>query len=149
MLILGIESTCDETGCAIVKDGKILANKIASQSDLHEYFGGVVPELASREHAKHLLPLLDLCLQESGVALQQLDAIGVAYGPGLIGSLLIGFNSAKILASVLKKPLISVNHIEAHLFAAAMDSEIEFPALGVVLSGGHTAQVKNESFDRF
>ena len=149
MLILGIESTCDETGCAIVKDGKILSNKIASQSDLHEYYGGVVPELASREHAKHLLPLLDLSLQEANVCLQDLDAIAVAYGPGLIGSLLIGYNSAKILSSVLKKPLLSINHIEAHLFAAAMDQNVQFPALGVILSGGHTALVKMDHFDQF
>src|SRR5271167_2026554 len=138
MLILGIESTCDETGIALLRDGKVLSNKIASQTDLHHYFGGVVPELASREHARHLLPLLDAALAESDVKLHQLDAIAIAYGPGLIGSLLIGFNAAKVLALSLGKPLVCINHIEAHLFAAAMEQEREvaFPALGVVLSGG-------------
>lgn len=151
MIILGIESTCDETGCAIHKDGVILSNKISSQTDLHEYFGGVVPELASREHAKHLLPLLDSALKEAQVTLKELDAIAIAYGPGLIGSLLIGFNAAKMLSLVLQKPLICINHIEAHLFAAAMEqiTPVEFPALGVVLSGGHTALVKMTSFDQF
>lgn len=151
MLILGIESTCDETGCALVRDGQVLSNKIASQTNLHEYFGGVVPELASREHAKHLLPLLDSALEEAKVTLQELDAIAIAYGPGLIGSLLIGFNTAKVLSLTLNKPLLCINHIEAHLFAAAMeqDREVEFPALGVVLSGGHTALVKMHSFGKF
>lgn len=149
MVVLGIESTCDETGCAVVHEGKILSNKICSQVVLHEGYGGVVPELASREHARHLISLIDWALREAGKGLRELDAIAVAYGPGLIGSLLIGFNSAKMLAKALGKPFVCINHIEAHLFAAGMGREIAFPALGVVLSGGHTALVKMESYDRF
>lgn len=144
MLTLGIESTCDETGCAIVKNGRqILSNIVASQIDLHMEYGGVVPELACRRHVDLMIPVLREALEEARISLQDIDQIAVAQGPGLVGALLIGVNCAKTLAWLLDKPLIAVNHIEAHLYAASMSQDIpvEFPCLGVVLSGGHTSLV--------
>ena len=145
MLVLGIESTCDETAFAIVKDGKeILANELASQMDLLKLYGGVVPELASRRHEEMLLPLLERALTKAEVTLDEIYLIAVAKGPGLIGAVLVGLNAAKGLALGLDIPLIGVNHIEAHLHAVQMstDSPIPMPALGVVLSGGHTSLVR-------
>lgn len=144
LIVLGIESTCDETGCAIVKDGKeILSNIVYSQVKLHEEFGGVVPELACRKHIDVIIPVLDEALKEACVSLSEIDLISVANAPGLIGAVLIGLNCAKALSVSLQKPLIGVNHVEAHLYAALMsyESEVRFPALGVALSGGHTALI--------
>lgn len=139
MLILGIESTCDETGIAVVEDGKrILSNVIATQEDLHSSYGGVIPEIACRRHVDILLPLLKKALV---VPLEKVDLIAVANGPGLIGALLIGVNFANGLAFSTQKPLIGVNHIEAHIYSAIMQSNPPFPALGVIVSGGHTALV--------
>lgn len=144
MIVLGIESTCDETACAIVKDGhEILANVVSSQIDLHDTFGGVVPELACRRHIDLIIPVIDRALSEATLTLQDVDVIAVAHGPGLIGALLIGLNTAKALALALNKPLIGVNHIEAHLYAGIMPhlDSLPLPCLGVVLSGGHSALV--------
>lgn len=145
MLVLGIESTCDETACAIVRDGKeILSNIVSSQIDIHREYGGVVPELACRRHVDVMLPVLEESLGKAKVSLDWIDLIAVAHAPGLIGALLIGLNAAKALALALDKPFVGVNHIEAHLYAALMShpEKIDFPCLGVVLSGGHTALVK-------
>ena len=144
MLVLGIESTCDETACSIVKNGRnILSNVISSQIDLHQEYGGVVPELACRRHIDVIIPVIDEALKQAKVTLNDIDLIAVARGPGLIGALLIGINAAKSLSLAIQKPLIGVNHIEAHLYASLMshDAEIKFPALGVVLSGGHTSLI--------
>lgn len=144
MLVLGIESTCDETACAIVRDGgEILSNIVSSQIDLHREFGGVVPELACRRHVDILIPVIDEALRTAGITLKDVDLIAVAHGPGLIGALLLGLNTAKSLAFALNKPFIGINHIEAHLYAALMSrhKRVNFPALGVVLSGGHTSLV--------
>ncbi|MBA3721386.1 MAG: tRNA (adenosine(37)-N6)-threonylcarbamoyltransferase complex transferase subunit TsaD [Parachlamydiaceae bacterium] len=144
MLVLGIESTCDETACAIVRDGKeILSNIISSQIDLHKEFGGVVPELACRRHIDVIIPVIDEALKSANVELNQIDLISVAYGPGLIGALLIGLNTAKALSIALNKPFIGINHIEAHLYAALMSTpdQIQFPCIGAVLSGGHTTLI--------
>lgn len=152
MLTLGIESTCDETGCAIVKDGfEILSNRIASQIDLHNEYGGVVPELACRRHVDIMLPVIKDALKEAGCSLGDIDLIAVANGPGLVGALLIGLQAAKGLSLALGKPLIAVNHVEAHLCAALMSNENQpsFPCLGVILSGGHTALVIMHSADTF
>lgn len=143
-ITLGIESTCDETAAAVVRDGRaILSNVIASQAELHSSYGGVVPELASRGHADRIDWVVKEALEKAGVAKEEIDLICVARGPGLIGALLVGLNAAKGLALGLGIPLIGVNHVEAHLYAAIMELEEEarFPALGVVLSGGHTALV--------
>jgi len=152
MLILGIETTCDETSCAIVKDGReILSNVITSQIDLHAEYGGVVPELSCRRHVDVFIPVLQQALEEANLSLEQIDAIAVAYGPGLIGALLIGVTAAKTLALTLEKPFIGVNHIEAHLYAALMShpTPVSFPCLGVVLSGGHTALVRIDNIGSY
>lgn len=144
MLVLGIETTCDETACSVVRDGKtILSNVIASQIDLHKEYGGVVPELACRRHIDLILPVLDQALQEAGIELSAIDLIAVAHGPGLIGALLIGLSTAKALSLALEIPFIGVNHVEAHLYASLMShsTPLQFPCLGVVLSGGHTTIV--------
>lgn len=144
MLVLGIESTCDETACAIVRNGQdILANIVASQIDLHTEYGGVVPELACRRHIDLMIPVIHQALQQAKLSLDAIDLIAVAHGPGLIGALLIGLNTAKALSLALKKPFIGVNHVEAHLYAPLMSHSqaITFPCLGAVLSGGHTALV--------
>ena len=144
MIVLGIETTCDETSCSIVKNGKeILSNAITSQIDLHAEFGGVVPELSCRRHIDVFIPVLQQCLNEANLTLDKIDLIAVAYGPGLIGALLIGVTAGKTLSLALDRPFIGVNHVEAHLYAALMTQEKfpEFPSLGMVLSGGHTAIV--------
>lgn len=144
MIVLGIESTCDETGAAIVKDGReILSNVLASSADLHEKYGGVFPELACRRHIDAILPVIDEAMEKANVSPEMIDLIAVAKGPGLVGALLIGMNAAKGLSLAWKKPLIGVNHVEAHLYASMMHLEkIPLPALGLVLSGGHTLLLK-------
>lgn len=141
MLVLGIESTCDETACAIVRDGnEILSNIISSQIDLHSTYGGVVPELACRRHIDVIIPVIDEAVKKAGIELKDIDLIAVAHGPGLIGALLIGLNAAKALALALKKPFVGINHVEAHLYAVLMSHcQVTFPCIGVVVSGGHTA----------
>lgn len=144
MIVLGIESTCDETGAAIVKDGRtVLSNVLASSVDIHEKYGGVFPELSCRRHIDAILPVIDEAIVKAGVTPQEIDLIAVARGPGLVGALLIGMNAAKGLAIAWNKPLIGVNHVEAHLYASMMNVDaIPLPALGVVLSGGHTLLLK-------
>ena len=152
MLTLGIESTCDETACAIMRGGRtILSNVVASQIDLHKEYGGVVPELACRRHVDLMMAVIDQALCEAKVTLSEIDLIAVAHGPGLIGALLIGLNTAKTLALALDKPLIGVNHVEAHLYAALMshEREVSFPCLGVVISGGHSAIVLMKGFRHY
>lgn len=145
MHILGIETTCDETACAVVVDGKtILSNIINSQTDLHNRFGGVVPELASRRHIDVIQIVVDMALKEAHCSLSDIDRIAVAKGPGLIGALLVGITFAKSLAWACRIPIVGVNHVEAHLYAAIMSSQSPppFPALGMVLSGSHTSIVQ-------
>lgn len=146
-LILGIESSCDETAAAVVRDGsEVLSNIIASQHDLHEKFGGVVPEIASRAHIERIVPVINQALDEASVTFDQLIAIAVGNRPGLIGSLLVGVSAAKTLAWALDKPLIGVDHVRAHLYAGALnDQPIAYPALGLVVSGGHTSVYLLES----
>ncbi len=151
MLVLGIETTCDETAASVVKNGKeILSNVIATQTDLHSIYGGVYPELACRRHFELIIPMVDKALKEANVTPNEIDLISVAYGPGLIGALLLGVNTAKSLSIAWNKAFIGVNHVEAHLYAAWMGCENpEFPALGVVISGGHTFLVKMESLGQY
>lgn len=143
MLVLGIESSCDETAAAVVEGGggggRVRSSVVATQHDLHAEYGGVVPEIASRAHEEHILPVIRRAVLDAGIELADLDAIAVGHRPGLVGSLLVGLSAAKALAWSLGVPLIGVDHVHAHLTAAALDSEpIEFPALGLVVSGGHT-----------
>jgi N6-L-threonylcarbamoyladenine synthase len=142
--ILGIESSCDETAAAVVEDeSRVLSSIVASQLDTHGKYGGVVPELASREHLRAIVPVVRSALTEAGVSLNGIDAVAVTAGPGLVGSLLVGVTYAKALAFVTGKPLVGVNHIEGHIHAvvleaAASGNTIEYPALALVVSGGHT-----------
>ena len=139
-VLLAIESSCDETAAAVVtRRLEILSNVVASQDELHERFGGVVPEIASRAHVRRILPVIDRALEQAGRGLDDLSAVAVATEPGLVGSLLVGLTAAKTLAAVLRIPLVAVNHIEAHLYACRMAAGREvFPAVGLVVSGGHT-----------
>src|SRR3954453_8285489 len=144
-LILGIESTCDETAAAVVADGwDVRSNVVATQIDLHAKYRGVVPEIACRAHIENLLPVLREATETAGVRLADVDAIAVAHRPGLVGSLLIGVTAAKTLAWALGKPLIGVDHVHAHLYSVVLDDHPPreapaFPAVGLVCSGGHTA----------
>ncbi|MER3499644.1 MAG: tRNA (adenosine(37)-N6)-threonylcarbamoyltransferase complex transferase subunit TsaD, partial [Chitinophagaceae bacterium] len=143
--ILAIESSCDETSAAVCRDGKILANRIANQT-IHEKYGGVVPELASRAHMQHIVPVVDVALQEAGCKLSGLDAIAFTQSPGLIGSLLVGSQFAKSLALALGKPLIAVHHMQAHVLANLIDEpRPSFPFLCLTVSGGHTQIVLCEA----
>lgn len=146
-LILAIESSCDETAASIVRDGcEVLCNVVASQHELHEKFGGVVPEIASRAHIEKILPTFDQTFEQANVSIDQIDAIAVGNQPGLIGSLLVGVSAAKTLAWALDKPLIGVDHVKAHLYAAALDDkQVEYPAIGLVVSGGHTSLYQVDS----
>ena len=139
-LLLAIESSCDETAAAVIRrDLTVLSNVVASQNDLHERFGGVVPEIASRAHVRCILPVIDEALKKANATLDELSAIAVVTQPGLVGSLLVGLTAAKTLALATGLPLIAVNHIEAHLYACRMLAGRDvFPAVGLVVSGGHT-----------
>src|ERR1044071_8916209 len=181
-LILGIESTCDETAAAVVADGRtVRSNVVASQAAIHAKYRGVVPEIASRHHIENILPVLREGLSEAGVRLEEVDAVAVAHRPGLVGSLLIGVTAAKTLAWALGKPLIGVDHVHAHLYSVMLDSQVgsamrtdlndpqyaykdphsersgesrrssmettpSFPAVGLVVSGGHTALYEVRDF---
>jgi len=139
MLVLGIETSCDETAVAILRDGReVLADLISSQVEVHRPYGGVVPELASRQHVENLVPLLDACLEEAGVGYLDLDGIAVTRGPGLIGALLVGVTAAKALSLAHDIPLVGVHHVEAHLHSVTLHHEVERPYIAVAVSGGHT-----------
>jgi N6-L-threonylcarbamoyladenine synthase len=141
MIVLGIESSCDETAAAVLVDGRrLLSNVVASQDEVHAPFGGVVPELASRRHLEIILPVIDRALGEAGVRPADLDGIAVTHGPGLVGSLLVGCTVAKSMAYVHATPLVGVNHLEGHIYAAFLTEDPpEHPFLALVVSGGHTA----------
>src|SRR5271157_1694453 len=142
--ILGIESSCDETAAAVVVDGrKIVSSVVASQIDIHRKYGGVVPELASREHLRQIVPVVREAMSEAGLNFAELDAIGVTQGPGLVGSLLVGITYGKTLAHALGKPLVAVNHLEGHIQAAFLEAYRtgrvpRLPAVCLIVSGGHT-----------
>jgi N6-L-threonylcarbamoyladenine synthase len=137
--ILGIESSCDETAASVVEDGsRILSSVVSSQMATHARYGGVVPELASREHLRAIVPAVRMALSEANTRLEDLDAIAVTQGPGLVGSLLVGITYAKALAMSRGLPLIAVNHIEGHVHAVASQNRVVYPALALVVSGGHT-----------
>lgn len=148
--ILGIESSCDETSASIVKNGtEEIATVISSQIDIHKDFGGVVPEIASRHHVKNITMVLEECLEKANMTIDEVDAIAITYGPGLIGSLLIGLEAAKTLAFVYNKPLIPVHHIAGHIYANSLVKELKFPLLAVVVSGGHTEIIEMKNHYQF
>jgi N6-L-threonylcarbamoyladenine synthase len=140
MLVLGIESSCDETAASVIEGGRVIrSNVIASQVATHAPFGGVVPELASREHLDQIAPVVKSALAQADVSLDQIDGIAVTQGPGLIGSLLVGISFAKSLAMAARKPLVGVNHIEGHIYSVVFENPpVEYPAVALIVSGGHT-----------
>jgi len=141
-LILAIESSCDETACAIIKDGnQILSNVVSSQIDTHKKYGGVVPEVASRLHVENITIVIEEAMESADVSMDDIDAIGFTLGPGLIGSLHVGNQAAKTLAMIYDKPLVPIHHISGHIYANKFVNDIEFPALALVISGGHTELV--------
>lgn len=150
-LILAIESSCDETAASVVKNGRtILSNVISSQIELHKLYGGVVPEIASRKHIEKINQVVEQALSDAGVTLDDLDAIGVTYGPGLVGALLVGVAEAKAIAYAKKLPLVGVHHIEGHVSANYIEHpDLEPPFLCLIVSGGHTHLVIVEDYGKF
>lgn len=150
--ILGIESSCDETSFSIVKNGtEEITTVISSQIDIHKNYGGVVPEIASRAHIKNITFVLEECLEKANMTMEEIDAIAVTYGPGLIGSLLVGVEAAKTLAYLYNKPLVPVHHISGHIYANNLVKRLEFPLIALVISGGHTELIymdKDYSFKK-
>ncbi len=147
--ILAIETSCDETAAAVIHGGKIISNVIASQAELHNKYGGVVPEVAAREHVPTIIPTIDLALKEAKTKLADIDVISVTKGPGLSIALHTGIDAAKSLALALNKPLLPVNHMEAHIYANFVEPEIDFPALVLIVSGGHTQLVLMKGHGQF
>ena len=142
MKILAIESSCDETSIAIVEDGRnVISNVVYTQIDIHKLYGGVVPEIASRHHIEKITYVLDQALKESNLKIEDIDAVGVTSEPGLIGSLMVGINTAKTICMLYNKPLIKVNHIHGHIYANYLERDFVFPLLALVVSGGHTELV--------
>ncbi len=139
MLVLGVESSCDDTAAAVLEDGRtVLANVVSSQDRVHGPYGGVVPELASRQHIQSMLPIVDGALKQAGVALKEVDGMAVTYGPGLVGSLLVGLSFVKGMSFRTGIPYVGVNHLEAHLLAIHLEHEVEYPYIALLASGGHT-----------
>ncbi len=137
--ILGIETSCDETSCSIVKNGTEEINTvILSQIDIHMLYGGVVPEIASRNHVKDIVFVIEKCLKDSSLSMDDISAIAVTYGPGLVGSLLVGIEAAKTISYIYNKPLVPVHHIRSHIYANAIGKGLSFPLISLVISGGHT-----------
>ena len=148
--ILGIESSCDETSVSIVKNGtEEISTIISSQIDIHKDYGGVVPEIASRQHVKNITIVIEECLEKANMTMADITAIAITYGPGLIGSLLIGLEAAKTLSFIYDKPLIPVHHIAGHIYANSLVKELEFPLLALVVSGGHTEIIEMTDHYKF
>ncbi|HKQ96433.1 MAG TPA: tRNA (adenosine(37)-N6)-threonylcarbamoyltransferase complex transferase subunit TsaD, partial [Candidatus Polarisedimenticolia bacterium] len=148
-LILGIESSCDETAAAVLRDRTILSNVIASQADVHREFGGVVPELAARHHLEKIDLVVDLALRRAGVGLEAIDAVAVTHGPGLVGPLLVGLQCAKAIAWARGIPLLGVNHLEGHLRSVWLEhGDLPSPSVHLLASGGHTALYRVDDEDR-
>ncbi|WP_373863941.1 tRNA (adenosine(37)-N6)-threonylcarbamoyltransferase complex transferase subunit TsaD, partial [Paenibacillus agaridevorans] len=149
-LILAVETSCDETSVAVVKGGKhILSNVVSSQIDVHEAFGGVVPEIASRKHVESITLIIEQAIRESGHGLKDMSAIAVTQGPGLVGALLVGIVAAKSLSLALDIPLIGTHHIAGHIYANELEHELRYPCLALVVSGGHTELVLLEKEGSF
>ena len=148
--ILGIETSCDETSASIVKNGNTeIATVVLTQIDIHKDFGGVVPEIASRHHVKNITMVIEDCLEKANMKITDIDAIAVTYGPGLVGSLLVGVEAAKTLAYVNNKPLIPVNHMSGHIYANQLVEPLKFPLIALVVSGGHTQLIYMEDHYKF
>jgi N6-L-threonylcarbamoyladenine synthase len=150
MIILAIESSCDDTGAALIEDGKhILSNCLSSQDEVHKRYGGVVPELASRRHLENIVPVIRGALDEAHTSLNELNGVAVTRGPGLVGSLLVGIMTAKAIVHAKAIPLVGVNHLMGHLLAIFAEQEVAFPFVGMVASGGHTSLYLAEAYTAF
>jgi len=150
MLLLAIETSCDETAAAVVRDGReILSSVVSSQVAIHARYGGVVPEIASRKHLEMICPVVSQALEYAGIGMGDIEGVAVTRGPGLSGALLVGFSAAKAIASALGIPFVGVHHIEGHIFAAFLERTVEFPFLALVVSGGHTHLYHVEGFGRY
>ncbi|NTV49747.1 MAG: tRNA (adenosine(37)-N6)-threonylcarbamoyltransferase complex transferase subunit TsaD [Geobacteraceae bacterium] len=150
MLLLSIETSCDETAAAVVRDGReILSSVISSQVAIHAMYGGVVPEIASRKHLESITPVISHALQEAGVGMEEIEGVAVTRGPGLSGALLVGFSAAKAIAAARKIPFVGVHHIEGHLFATFLEKPVDFPFLALVVSGGHTHLYHVEDYGHY
>ncbi|TAL26132.1 MAG: tRNA (adenosine(37)-N6)-threonylcarbamoyltransferase complex transferase subunit TsaD, partial [Nitrospirae bacterium] len=151
MLILGIDTSCDDTAASVVEDGaRISSNIVSSQTEIHKKYGGIVPELASRRHLEMIWPVVEEALKASGAKLEDLSAIAVCHGPGLIGSLLVGCSFAKALCFSKNIPLVAVNHIEGHIFSSFLEEpRPEFPFISLIASGGHTSLYRVDGFGRY
>jgi len=150
MILLSIETSCDETAAAIVRDGRdILSSVVSSQIAIHAAYGGVVPEIASRKHLESICPVITQALHEAGIGMEALEGVVVTRGPGLSGALLVGFSTAKAIAAARKIPFVGVHHIEGHIFAVFLEKQVEFPFLALVVSGGHTHLYHVEGFGRY
>tara|TARA_Y100000996_G_scaffold113452_1_gene84089 strand:+ start:1879 stop:2877 length:999 start_codon:yes stop_codon:yes gene_type:complete len=148
MILLGIETSCDETSCAIIKNNIVLSNIVKTQ-EIHRQFGGVVPDLASKDHEKKILVIVYECIKDANIELTDIDGIAVTYGSGLLGSLIVGLNFAKGLAVGLNIPLIGISHLEGHLASGFIDNTPNFPCMSLIVSGGHTQIWYLESIDKF
>ena len=150
VLILGIESSCDETAASIVCDGhKVLSNIVASQADIHKQFGGVVPEVASRHHVEAITGVIEAAMQEAHITWKDIDGVAVCQGPGLVGSLIVGLQAAKAISFAHSIPLIPVHHIAGHIYANALEKEMTFPLIALVVSGGHTELILMKAHNEF
>lgn len=151
MLILGIDTSCDDTSASVVQDGRtIISNIISNQSDIHAKYGGIVPELASRRHIEMIMPVVDEALKQAGIGLSDLTAVAVCHGPGLIGSLLVGCSFAKAVCYGKSIPLVGVNHLEGHLLSSFLEEQAPgFPFISLVVSGGHTSLYRAEDYGRY
>ena len=151
MLVLGIETSCDETAAAVVRDGReILSDVVSTQIEIHRRWGGVVPELASRNHVLQVMPVVDEAMERSGVTLDDIDVVAVTSGPGLIGALLVGVQVGKSIAYAMNKPVVGVNHLEGHLLAVRLGADAPAPPfLGLVVSGGHTSLYAVEDYGKY
>ena len=151
MLILGIDTSCDDTAAAVVENGvRIVSNIVSSQTDIHKKYGGIVPELASRRHIEMILPVVDEALKSAGAGLEDVSAVVVCHGPGLIGSLLVGCSFAKALCFSKSIPLIAVNHLEGHMFSCFLEEpHPEFPFISLIASGGHTSLYRVDEFGKY
>lgn len=150
MLVLAIESSCDETAAAVVRDGReALSNVISSQVDIHAEYGGVVPEIASRKHLEAIYTVIVRALEDASVSLSQVEGVAVTQGPGLPGALLVGVSAAKAIAFAKNLPIVGIHHIEGHIFASFLEQRVEFPFLALVVSGGHTHLYRVDGFGRY
>ncbi|HVM96582.1 MAG TPA: tRNA (adenosine(37)-N6)-threonylcarbamoyltransferase complex transferase subunit TsaD [Candidatus Acidoferrales bacterium] len=149
MRILAIETSCDDTSAAVLDDGTVRSNVVASQDEIHRKYGGVVPELASRSHMRRMVPIIDTALERAGVTLDDVDAIAATCGPGLVGSLLVGLTTAKAIAYARCLPFVAVNHLEGHLLSPRLEHHVDFPYVALLVSGGHTSLYLAEDLGRY